>query len=660
MNWYNVWQQRHVFAVETNILKKRQLVFTPFIKTNQEGFLNADFRSNLYIDSLARYYRYRNLNVLANPGFDTLAYSSFMESKLKNRELNDKIYLTYLTELEKLNVGYQRNKVVNTRSKEAIYLIQQIFLYLYQKGLISRKEMPVYRDADNRLYDEIELEHKTELVEEEVFTLNYAKYVTRIVKHIKDLSVSQEIKDVLMACFKEYSCLKIDFTTRNSKVINIFLPKPEELGALNAIVISPKYCDILEYIAPEEIFAVENFLIRNNKPFLYTGNYVINPLTGKEIPLFISFRYDMTFKPLYSTQDIEALEELDVPINSIYAQDGTLINSDFLNGLSKEEARLEIVKVFAEEGMAEVVYNYLKTDIVISSNDTYGAIFPLANLNGEVITLEKYIPIYFNESFRKVITNETTLPLNAEILEGSLNSLFCHGVELILAIIYDNMADIKNVFARENIKELDSWLNNVTLVVKKQNILDSLLVPIIILSILEAEEGIELLKNLEIVITDNLYDSYGNQIKKAANNCIKINDLIASYGADAIRFYYFSTPIQEPFYFDENKIFAYKQFLNKIKAIFNKGFLASNYNLEFPLYQLKNKLYDALVSLNLTKYSEELIEFVKNYLEQEQLTKKQAGEFLVLLSIVAPYFAEELHYSFINNRELLIDVAWPI
>ena len=128
MNWYNVWQQRHVFAVETNILKKRQLVFTPFIKTNQEGFLNADFRSNLYIDSLARYYRYRNLNVLANPGFDTLAYSSFMESKLKNRELNDKIYLTYLTELEKLNVGYQRNKVVNTRSKEAIYLIFNDFM----------------------------------------------------------------------------------------------------------------------------------------------------------------------------------------------------------------------------------------------------------------------------------------------------------------------------------------------------------------------------------------------------------------------------------------------------------------------------------------------------------------------------------------------------
>ncbi len=656
MDWYNVWQQRHCFLVENNVLKKQQFVFTPFIKVNDEGFLNADFRTYLIADSLARYYRYKNLRVLHNIGFDTLAYTSFMASKQKGKILDDKLSKIYLQELENLGVGYIKNKLVSTRNKDVIYLIDKIFLYFYNKGFIKYKDLKVYHD-DFKVYDEIELIHKEELKEEKVFTLDFKKYINEIVETVSNLSIDNELKNKMLACFKPYDSLYIDLYAQNNKKIELFLAKPEELGALTAIMINPKYEDILEYIAPEEIFALESFLVRKTKKYLYTGNYVINPLTGRQIPIFLGEKYNEAIKPLFSTCDSQILYDLDIVGYDIY-EGNYLINSDFLNGLTKEEAREKLVETFVEEGMARKIKNYAKTDILISNLDPYGASIPLALVDDNLVALDKNIPIYFDESFKKNYQN--SLPINAELVKETLNSLFCQGIEIILNILYDNMEEVNNLVNKDSFKELAKWLEHTTLIIKKDRIIPSLLLPIIILTIVSKEEKLSILENLEIVVTDNVYDDFGNVIKKSSNNCIKINDVIASYGKDAIRLYYLHNKVSDPIYFTENKIFSYKQFLNKIKAIYNKGFLTSNYNLEFPFYQLKNKLYDALVSLDFSSYITYIEDFVKTNLESEQMTKKQASEFAVLLSIVAPYLAEEINYTYLNSKELLFDKSWPI
>ena len=126
-----------IFDVENNVIKKNQLIFTPFIKTLENGFLKADFRANLYVDSLARYYRFKNLNVLANPGF-------YIINSNENRTKAINFYKTYLDELIKLNCGYINNRLVVNNSYDSLKLIQQIFLYLYDKGYVEYKEIPLF------------------------------------------------------------------------------------------------------------------------------------------------------------------------------------------------------------------------------------------------------------------------------------------------------------------------------------------------------------------------------------------------------------------------------------------------------------------------------------------------------------------------------------
>ena len=95
--------------------------------------------------------------------------------------------------------------------------------------------------------------------------------------------------------------------------------------------------------------------------------------------------------------------------------------------------------------------------------------------------------------------------------------------------------------------------------------------------------------------------------------------------------------------------------------LYNLGdkFLDNNFNMEFPFYQFRNKAYDALVSFDLARYVKVIMEFVKEN-EEFMLTKKQALEFLIILSIVSPNLAESLHYKYFSSKQLLIDYGWVL
>ncbi len=639
MDWYKIWQDNNYFEVEKNILKKKEVIFTNFINTHHQGFLDGSFRPYIYADSIARYYRFKDINVLNAIGFIN----------------SNKDYLnTFIKEIERLNIGYSKAKLVDTKNKNVIYLAQKIFLNLYHKGLISYKDSLVYK-IDNNYLDEINLDNKQELSLEKVFVLKYEKYLDKIVEHIDNLSIDKDTRDYLYNKLGKYESISLELNTKTNKNISITLEKPEELASLQAILINPNYVDILEYMSPKEIFSVENFLLYRDKPYLNTGNYIINPLTGKNILLYLSFKYDEPFKMIFSTENSTILEEIGLrPIN-IYSG-SLLINSDFLNGLTKDEARAKLIEIFTEEGIASSTSKYSKKEIVISNSNKQGIIIPLALSQGDITSLDDNIPLYYTNLNNITYNNDLG---NVKLFDITLNNNFIASLEILLSVIEESITDISSLTKNNVIDELVKWLNNITLVISKRDLVANLLLPIILISIIEVEENINLLNYVEIKIIEDVYDNYGNEIKRRNNNCIKIEDIIATYGADSIRLYYLSFPINNKLFFDENKIFIHKQFINKVKTIYKKGFLVSNYDLEFPIYQLKNKLYDALVSLDFSSYIKYIEDFFIN-LKEETLTKKQALDLLILLAIVAPSLAEELNNTELRSKQLIIDLPWPI
>ena len=192
MDWYKIWQENHLFMVEKNLLKKKKYLYTPCIKVNQDGFQNADLREEIYADTLARYFRFRGDNVMYAPSFDTICYSSFMESKIENNELNDALFDSYNNELVALDIGYNPNKSINLRSNESLLFIQKFFLYLYNKGVIKYQNKNVLIDSEkNKIYDGIETLFKERRANRKVFTLDIEKYIDRFLYNLERLPIEE-------------------------------------------------------------------------------------------------------------------------------------------------------------------------------------------------------------------------------------------------------------------------------------------------------------------------------------------------------------------------------------------------------------------------------------------------------------------------------------
>lgn len=661
MNWYKVWQENHIFNVENNMLKNKKFIFTPYIKVNQDGFINGSFREFLFSDSLARYFRYRGDNVMYAPGFDTLSYSSFIESKVESNELNMKLYDKYLEELVKLNIGFPNNKAVNCLDRETLLFIQKFFLYFYNKGLIKYKQKEVLEDVNKKkIYDGIETNYKNYKSSRNVFVLDIEKAIPKIVKNISSLAIPEEIKLELIAKLGIKENLVLSVYTRNNHEMKLFLEEPEILGSLTAIVLNPSKMDILDYIAPEEIFAIENFLETKNNKYIYSGNDFINPLTGSTVPIFISYAFDNPIKPLFSHRptDLIYISELELePINII--EDNVLINSDFLNGMSLEQAHNKIIEVFVEEELGYVKNEYNKKEILISSLDVLGCPYPLMLGNNDIITLEDHLPLTFSNKFRILIPKEEEISSEYQLFSGSINSLFCNGIYPFASLLLEKNIEIEDVINNSILNELKEWLKQSVFVINKHNLVYDLFMPIVMISLLEEEENFELELPFEIILFDNVYDAYGNEIRKEFNNCLRIDEMIDVYGSDAIRLYYLDSIFEKQFYFSKEKLFMYKQFLLSIKNIYSLGFSSNNLDLEFGFYQFKNKLYDCLVSYNFKEYISNIKDFI-NKVNGKQLTKKMALELLVLMSIVLPELAEDLHYAYFSTKQLLIDNNWPL
>ncbi len=661
MDWYKVWQENHLFAVEKNLLKKRKYIYTPCIKVNQDGFQNADVRKEIYADTLARYYRYCGDNVMYAPSFDTICYSSFMESKIENNELNDLFYDTYNNELVALNVGYSPKKAINLRSSEALLFIQRFFLFLYNNGIIKYKEKSVLENTEtNKIYDGIETTYKEKRTTKNVFTLEIEKYIDRFLYNLERLPIDDSLKNEFISKLDKQDLLELSFFTESNFEFKLLLEEPELLGSLGALVINPNYMDILDYVAPEEIFAVENFLERRNKKYLFTGNTFTNPLNGNQIPIFISLAYKEAKKPLfgYNSDDAIILKELGIePVNIVV--DGVLVNSDFLDGMDLKSAHNRIIDDFSSYEIGNRVTKYLKKDIVISSLDKYGCPFPLMTNGSNIITLEEHLPLTFSSRFRIIVPGESNISSEYHLFSGSLNNLFIHAILPYMAILGEKAVEIDEPLAPDNIKEVKEWLKNALLIVNRNDAIYDLFMPLMLLSIVEKAMHIDFESTVEVLTTNSVYDGYGNTIKKEYNNLVKMRDLVSTYGSDAIRLYYLDTDISKPMYFDKDSIFKYKQFLLNIEARYSKSFLDNNFDMEFPFYQFKNKAYDALVGFDLPRYVKTIFEFVKEN-EDLMLTKKQALEFLIIISIVAPDLAESLHYKYFSSKQLLIDYGWVL
>ena len=172
MKLYEKWQEDKNFIIDNDKLKEKSYIFSSFPTANKYGFQTGKIRPLIYGDILARYERLINKNVVYPTGYNTLSQGAFIESRKSSNLLDDSIAKIFKTQMLKLGIGINEQKIIDMRHDEYLSLLQLSFIDLYEMGYIEYKKAQIYQDNKTKKYfDFMQKPSYSEEVIEIVFVL---------------------------------------------------------------------------------------------------------------------------------------------------------------------------------------------------------------------------------------------------------------------------------------------------------------------------------------------------------------------------------------------------------------------------------------------------------------------------------------------------------
>ncbi len=663
--WITRWKKSKNFEMEQDRIKPKFYLFAPFPKTNQYGFQDAQIRSLIAIDVLSKYRRMAGYNVLFPIGYDSLGLSAFMENKKHSNTINDDLARLFQRQIYELGISIDEQKEINLRHDSYLSSLQLAFIELYERGYIRYENTTVFQDRKTKkIFDSYFQKPSFEQTVVPAFYLDLNPIKDDLIVKINQLPVDSSTKEQLFQILEPQKSLTVPFSVTNHLMLEITLKYPEWLGGVTYICLHPDYPDFSSYIVYDEYPAVEAYLSDEGKDSfgVFSGNYAISPLTGKKIPIFISTEYREWIhlgNPAYSAIDRTIAEQEGLPIMEVI-ENNVLINSDFLNGLSIEQARTKIIDVFQEAEMATVQTYYAKDRILLSSSDAFGALLPfLKDENEQLYTLKNHLPFQLSSSFRPVLKEDIAIPGNP--LKGSINHIFSSGMIPFLALLYDDIGANSSIFSDEATQLFTNWQGISFLAISESEIMESLFFPLVIHTILEKENQVVLppyCRHLQWV--GDVFDEHALKMNRANHNLFDMDRILNEYKADAIRVYFLHAPLDQNFLFQEEELASTAHLLKDIESFFHKDFVEDNNSIDYVLFELWKDLTTRLQQNEITTYATTLFNFYKQVLWQQQITLSQAKLFLKLLYPLAPFLSEDLYAFLCGGKYLISDEGWNL
>lgn len=663
-SWYKKWCIARGFIIENDMLKSKSYIYTSMPKANQFGFQNGNLRGVIASDVFARFDRLNDLNVLYPIGLDTLSFSSFSEAKKNDNLLDDEIPNIYIEELKELGVGINDAKLINMRHDEYLITLQEAFIDLYEKGYIVYKNRILYEDnKTKKLYDDFTLQDNIEYSKVKVksFSLDISSVIEDVHKDITLLDIKEEYKNDLLKRFGIKRNLKMSFDLSNKNKLNVILDKPEYLGGLSFIVLNPNLIDIETYVRDEEREAVKEILEMTSNPFADSGLTALNPLTGRQIPIFISTLYNQAIYLVFpgAIEDDRLLQEnMELEYIDIISN-GLLINSDFLDGMTLKKAHDEIINVFSDAGIADIEITYENTLINLSSSDGFGPLFPFLydKDSGTLNSLRGFLPYNFSSQFRPVLSEKTNI--SGTPLKGSINSLFVDGMAPILSINYDEYSSSDSLFTKSFIEEMKSWVPISTFMVEKTRIVSGLLMPIIIHNILKRETNYTItnLFNKLFIIPETLDYTY-TRLAKWNNNTLDVMGILKRYYSDSIRWYFLSNNIEDEFIYNQSDLSSIDLYVKRLEQRLLKVEDLDSLRMDYHFREFVDKCKNYLLKRDITSYINYLKSFTDIYVFKEMFNLSQLKLYLIAIYPLMPFLAEEIYEEKFSKKSSIINEGW--
>ena len=716
--WQEYWKNNKTFKTNTwDFSKPKFYALDMFPYPSGVGLHAGHPEGYTATDIVSRMKRMQGYNVLHPMGWDAFGLPAEQFAiKTGNHPsgFTEKNIGTFKTQLKTLGFSYDWDLELSTADPKYYKWTQWIFRELYKDGLAKYVDMPVNwcEELGTVLANDEIIDGKSErggypVVKKNMrqWVIDIPKYAERLLEGLEEIDWPESTKEIQRNWIGKSVGATVNFKIKNTeKDFDVFTTRCDTLFGATYCVLSPEHPLIDEITTDEYSVAVREYKaicstksdlerteLNKDKTGVFTGAYAINPVNNKEIPIWISDYVLVTYGtgaimavPAHDTRDYEFAKKFNLEIIPVlkggnieveaFTGDGIHINSDFLDGLGKQEAIDTMIKWLEANNVGTKKINYRLRDWIFARQRYWGEPIPVVHLeNGDSIVLsDEDLPLILPELVDYSPSKSGASPLdkatdwvNVEVngIKGKRETSTMPG-SAGSSWYFLRYIDPNNDEVLADRKLMEHWLPVDLYVGGPEHAVGHLLYSrmwnnyLYDKGIVPVKEPFKKLVHQGMILGEN-----GIKMgKRFPEYVINPSDICHDYGADTLRLYeMFMGPLEADKPWSSRGVEGARKFLDRIWRLYqeeNKIKEEVNKNLEHIYHATVKKVTVDYESLNFNTAISQMMIFINAVYKEEVFPKEYALNFLKLLNPIAPHITEEL-WQLLGNDNTITYESWP-
>ena len=718
--WQDIWDEKQCFCAENDSDKEKFYALVEFPYPSGQGLHVGHPRSYTALDIVARKKRMQGYNVLYPMGWDAfgLPTENFaIKNHVHPAEVTKKNIARFKSQLKSLGLSFDWSREINTTDPSYYKWTQWIFLQLFKKGLAYKKEMSVNwctsckcvlanEEVVNGVCERCgsEVVHKTK----SQWMLAITKYAQRLIDDLDDVDYIERVKIQQRNWIGRSTGAEVDFKTTEGDTLTVYTTRPDTLFGATYMVISPEHpmieqwADKLNNIEDvrayrEEAARKSDFerteLNKDKTGVKLDGVAAINPVNGKQIPIFVSDYVLMGYGtgaimavPAHDDRDWEFAKKFgceiievvsggeDVQKAAFTAKDetGILVNSDFLNGKTVKDAIPAMIEWLGEKGIGHAKVQYKLRDWVFSRQrywepipivkcDKCGYVaLPEDQLPLELPNVTSYEPTDNGESPLAHMTDwvNTTCPCCGGPAKRETDTMPQWAGSSWYFLRYMDPHNDKALASPEALKYWSpvDWYNggmeHTTLHLLYSRFWHKFLYDI---GVVPTKEPYAKRTSHGMILGEN-----GEKMSKSRGNVVNPDEIVDTYGADTMRLYeMFIGDFEKAAPWSPKSIKGCRRFLERVWALADKVQDGDTYSEQHEVLMNRTikKVGEDADNLKANTAIAALMTMLNEFYDKG-VNKAEYKTFLALLNPFAPHITEEL-WQQMGETGLLSVAPWP-
>lgn len=722
--WQDFWSANQTFKTTEDKEKENFYALDMFPYPSGQGLHVGHPEGYTATDIISRMKRAQGYNVLHPMGWDAFglpAEQYALDTGNDPAEFTEKNIQTFKRQIQFLGFSYDWDREINTTDPNYYKWTQWIFKKLYDKGLAYEAEVPVNwcPALGTVLANEEVIDGKSERGGHPVYRkpmkqwmLKITEYADRLIDDLEEVDWPENIKEMQRNWIGKSEGANVTFKVKDSEhSFTVFTTRPDTLFGATYAVVAPESELVQQITTKEQKEAVQEYIdkaeaksdlertdLNKDKSGIFTGAYAINPVNGKEMPIWVADYVLASYGtgaimavPAHDQRDWEFAKKFDLEIIPVleggdiekeaFTEDGTHINSDFLDGTNKDEGIEKMIAFLKEKEIGERKTTYRLRDWLFARQRYWGEPIPVIHWeDGTTTTVsEEELPV--------------VLPKTSEIKPSGTGESPLANIEEWVNVVdpetgkkgrrdtntmpqwagsswyFLRFIDPQNPDQLADPEKLKQWLPVDLYIGGAEHA---------VLHLLYARFWHKFLYDLGMVPTKEPFRKLFNQgmilgegnekMSKSKGNVVNPDDVVNEYGADTLRMYeMFMGPLDAAIAWSTDGLEGSRKFLDRVWRLFvdeedqlrDRITTFNDGELDVVYHQTVKKVTEDFENLQFNTGISQLMVFVNAAYKAEALPIDYMKGFLKLLAPVAPHVGEELWARITQSEESIAYEPWP-